>query len=301
MILAQLLSHSINSRGRDISSWLLTYPRFIHSELMTHRDFSRNAASSRAIPLKTTIQNIQANPALPVWWGSSQKGMSSGPQLEGLHLEAAKTMSEDAMNRCMHEAASAELIGLHKSITNRWLEPWMHITTLVTATDLHNFFALRAHHTAQPEFQVLAYRMLEAYMDSIPAPISDGEWHFPFNDPAYTPPGLALSTEEKLKLNTARACWTSYNKPDKTEFQMQDAYDRHDDCIKNGHWSPLEHCAQAIPLKTMYPRSNFDTNLRLSGWYQYRQDFPQNRRTEDNTDLALILINRPEWTKTAGL
>ena len=40
----------------------LTYPRYIHSEFMTHRVFSRNASSSRAIPVKRMIEQVRNNP-----------------------------------------------------------------------------------------------------------------------------------------------------------------------------------------------------------------------------------------------
>lgn len=124
MITAQILADSINSRNRRITTWLLEYPRFIHAEFMTHRDFSRDASSSRAIPLKESIRAITDHPALPVWWGSTQKGMQSGPELRGESLAYAKADSDMAMRECLLAAQRANNSGLHKSITNRWLEPW---------------------------------------------------------------------------------------------------------------------------------------------------------------------------------
>ena len=56
---AKIIADSINPQGDRIITYLLTYPHFIHSELMTHRMFSRNSASSRAIPLKKMIKMVE--------------------------------------------------------------------------------------------------------------------------------------------------------------------------------------------------------------------------------------------------
>lgn len=293
MITAKILADSINPQGRRITSWLLSYPRFIHAEFMTHRDFSRNAASSRAIPLETTIRNIQENPSLPVVWGSKQAGMQSGPELKGGFLVAAKMASDELLQEAIEYAKIADQAGLHKSITNRWLEPWSYITVVATATDHRNFFALRAHPAAQPEFQVLAYRMLERYQASVPTEKKVGEWHMPFMK------GNELfSIADQLKISVARCCWVSYNKPDK-EATLADAIIRHDESAKYGHWSPFEHCACAVTGKALNLYSNFDTENVDSGWFQYRKQFDQERKTD--IDLADILAERPNWTRTAGL
>lgn len=70
-ITAETVLCSTNSKSGDtLSTLLLRYPRFIHAELMTHRVFSRNAASSRAIPIKKLIADVEDNPARPLWWGA---------------------------------------------------------------------------------------------------------------------------------------------------------------------------------------------------------------------------------------
>jgi len=53
------------------------YPRFIHAELMTHRCFSRNARSSRAVPVQRLINEAEANPVIPWHWGKNQPGMQA--------------------------------------------------------------------------------------------------------------------------------------------------------------------------------------------------------------------------------
>lgn len=67
-ISAKIVADSVDSRSNRIITYLLTYPRFIHSELMTHRMFSRNSASSRAIPFEKMIQMIKEDPFTPIAW-----------------------------------------------------------------------------------------------------------------------------------------------------------------------------------------------------------------------------------------
>ena len=67
-ISAEIVADSIDPRGNRITSVLLTYPRFIHSELLTHRMFSRNSASSRAIPFAKMVKMVQKDPFIPIAW-----------------------------------------------------------------------------------------------------------------------------------------------------------------------------------------------------------------------------------------
>ena len=67
-ISAEIIADSINTFGDRITTYLLTYPRFIHAELMTHRMFSRNSASSRAIPFKRMLQMVEEDPFIPIAW-----------------------------------------------------------------------------------------------------------------------------------------------------------------------------------------------------------------------------------------
>ena len=71
----QIIADSVGQRSGRITTFELTYPRIIHSEFMTHRLFSRNAMSSRAVPIKTMVKLIRENMAMPVRFGSNQPGM----------------------------------------------------------------------------------------------------------------------------------------------------------------------------------------------------------------------------------
>src|SRR5208282_2522665 len=76
-ITANIIADSISSEKIRLVTIQLRYPRFIHAELMTHRVFSRNASSSRAIPVERLIEDIKRDTAMPIHWGKNQKGMQA--------------------------------------------------------------------------------------------------------------------------------------------------------------------------------------------------------------------------------
>lgn len=272
--LSKIIADSINPNRNRVTTFLLTYPRFIHSEIMTHRVFSRNAASSRAIPIEKVIEQVKNNPAMPVRWGKNGKGM----QDHGIFLNEDSIKFEEewrkAANRAIESATNLLSLGLHKQIVNRVLEPFVWMTTLVTATEWQNFFSLRLHKDAQPEFQHLAHIMLKEYLGHTPVYKNWGEWHIPFGDKISETEDHAI----KLKVATARAARTSYLTIEK-ESSIQNDCKLHDILASSGHWSPFEHSCQANLTVDKFTLSNF------RGWLQYRHTFKNENRECDLVEL----------------
>lgn len=177
---AKIIADSISPQGIRLTTMQLRYPRFIHAEFMTHRMFSRNASSSRAIPVQRMIEDLRRDPAMPVFWGSNKPGMQAGEELTDKFLEIVKADWLGAMEESITYAESMVGLGLHKQIANRILEPWSHINVVVTATDWENFYALRRHADAQPEIKALADAMWEGQQESKPVELHPGEWHLPY-------------------------------------------------------------------------------------------------------------------------
>ena len=155
---ARVLLDSESPAGVRLTTMEVRYPRFIHSELMTHRVFSRNAASSRAIPIRKMIDAVREEPALPLWWGRNQPGMQADAEIDA----PTRALAEAEWRRALQDAlahaerlASAE-INLHKQLVNRILEPFAWITVILTATEWANFFTQRTHDDAQPELRHIA-------------------------------------------------------------------------------------------------------------------------------------------------
>jgi hypothetical protein len=193
-ISAKMIAGSVSPEGIKLTTMQLRYPRFIHAELMTHRVFSRNASSSRAIPVERLIQDIINDTAMPIHWGKNQKGMQADEEC-ATTIDLSDTLWGDqygyaknhtawllARDQAIDMARAFSEAGYHKQIVNRLLEPFSHINVLVTSTEWKNWFGLRAHPDAQPEIQELARCMAIAMATGIWQPLAPGEWHLPYVD-----------------------------------------------------------------------------------------------------------------------
>ncbi len=261
---AKILADSLAPNGKRIVTFELTYPRFIHAEFMTHRMFSRNAASSRAIPFKKLLKRIQQDPVIPIHWGKNEPGMQANAEVSEETKKQCRADWLYARDLAVQQASILFVLGIHKQIVNRLLEPWMHITIIATATERDNFYALRYHPAAEPHFQALAKAMWEAEQTSTPRVLSEGEWHLPlvtWNDE------IQYDIETLKKLSVARCARVSYLNHDGTNPDIQKDIELHDRLLMNRHLSPLEH--QATPLKDSEERSG-----NLVGWEQYRKKIP---------------------------
>jgi len=179
-IKAVVLQDSITAAGSRVVTIEAEYPRFILAELNTHSAIEKNSSSSRAIPIFNMIAQLEDNKAVPVYWGKAKAGMQAGAELDKDNLSMAKDYWHSASRRAIRHAIRLSDIGLHKQTANRLLEPFQLMKTVLTATDLDNFFNLRIHPDAQPEILMLAYKMYKAIQASTPRLLKDDEWHLPY-------------------------------------------------------------------------------------------------------------------------
>lgn len=181
-ITAKVILDSISSHGIRLPSVQCRYPKVIHGEVMTHRVFSRNASSSRAIPVERLIQDVIDDPYVPAHWGRNQRGMQAYEELQGAERQAAIDEWMFALEDAVKRARNLASIGAAKQIVNRIIEPYCHINTLITSTEWANFFALRCHPMAQPEMRMLAEAIRDALAASTPKLLGQGGWHLPYFD-----------------------------------------------------------------------------------------------------------------------
>src|SRR5215469_2427261 len=244
------------------------YPRFIHSEMMTHRVFSRNAASSRAIPIKKMIAAVREEPAMPIFWGKNQSGMSAREQITDEARRLAEAEWRQALDNALKtaETLSDSTIDLHKQLVNRILEPFAWITVIINATEWSNFFTQRCHEDAQPEIQEIAKLLLAQYRASSTLPVELDGWHLPLIQPEER----SLPVEMLKQISVARCARVSYLTHDGKRDPQKDVelYEKLVEGGANGHWSPFEHVA--TPADTAGEHSG---NLR--GWIQFRETFSQ--------------------------
>jgi thymidylate synthase ThyX len=293
---AKVLADSRSPQGHRLTTLEVTFPRFVLAEFNTHRVFSRNSASSRAIPIVKQLRRVLEAPFVPLEFGSNQPGMQAGPPLEGEARLAAEEewlrardeavrqvlrlisspdtvgVDDDLLQRLgdletiiKEKAQPADWLNVHKQVANRLLEPFMWHTVIVTATEWDNFFNLRCHSDAQPEIRRAAELMHEALEGSEPVELGLGEWHLPLvRDEDRTE---VDSIEELVKVSAGRCARVSYLTHAGTRDLSADI-ELHDRLLTSGHMSPLEHPARPLSEEEL-ARSEWCGNFR--GWRQLRK------------------------------
>jgi thymidylate synthase ThyX len=286
-----ILDSIYQPRHARLTTFELEYPRFILAELNTHRMLSRNTASSRAIPAAKMQELIKTNPAQPVVWGKNQAGMQAKEQLDPEQEKYAKTTWLEAMHSAVKYSEMLNELGVHKQITNRVTEPYQMVKSVVTATEWSNFFWLRNHPDAQPEFKALAEIMYDLYRSNQPTPFRIGDWHLPYVKVSKAQnhqqvfiddeTGLELKLADAIKVSASCCAQVSYRRQDTTLEKARRIYDQLIES-KPAHASPVEH--QATPISTWdqmdtwgithQDRQGEFWSANFRGWIQYRKTIP---------------------------
>lgn len=279
----KIIEDSVNEKDERLTTFVLRYPRYIHSEVLTHRVFSRNASSSRAIPVSKIIDSVENDLVIPIHWGKNQRGMQAYEELPpNIQKKAEKVWRKLAKQAAKGARELAEL-GVHKQVTNRVLEPYSHISVVLTATEFANFFYLRYNTAAQPEIKELAKQMYRLYVDQKPRlvktfdsmnttigvddPIVTNNAHLPF----VRQEERDLPLKTALHISQARCARVSYNNHDGSENDIEKDRELAEMLAKEGHFSPFEHQALSIHHSLSKYKGNFNHNF---DWVQIRKLYP---------------------------
>lgn len=260
MMRAKVLEASINRyTGSTLWSLELKYPRYIHAEFMTHRVFSRNASSSRAIPIAKQIQAVEQHPVFPSEWGSNKPGMQAGENISRMAQTEAEGVWNLALMDAVKHANRLKDLGVHKQIVNRILEPFAYISVIVTATEWDNFFELRISELAQPEIRLLAEK-IKAAMDAFePVEADLGYVHAPY---VTQDERGSLEAETLMALSSARCARVSYLNHDGMDPDFDKDMNLANRLLRDKHASVFEH--QAFPTDSHQWVRNF------RDWFQHR-------------------------------
>ena len=273
-ISVKIVADSVSPQGVRLTTYELEYPRYIHAEVKTHRMFrfgtgtitlhedtalmddtmlSRNAQSSRAVPV---TKSLELPYVTPIIWGKNKAGMSSTEELEVPDRQLCEYYWHALVRYSKDFSDRMSKVGLHKQWANRPLEWHSNIKVIVTATEWDNFFWLRDDpDAAQPEIVDLARKMQEAMNQSMPHLLAPGEWHLPyitFFADYESPDGTAtyMVGEEIVDLETAKkvsascCAQVSYRNLNTSIEKALQIYEK----LFSGpkpHLSPVEH--QATP------------------------------------------------------
>jgi thymidylate synthase ThyX len=262
------------------------FPRFILAEMNTHRVFSRNSASSRAIPPEKLIERVREDPFIPETFNKRVKGMGVGEAID--NQEYARAWWLSARDAAVEAADGLMELDVDKSRVNRLLEPYMWHTAIISSTEWENFFALRDHHSAQPEMQRTAKLMREAIGMSEPESLEYGWWHLPLIS------GLELHQLCQARKNgmgeTAEVHFkeVSVGRVARVSFDTHENFEPVESSVQrtrmlrtSGHFSPFEHIATPASYDAWY--GNF------RGWVQMRHEIPHQdnfAKLSENVDVV---------------
>lgn len=291
----KIIARSVSEQGMPLVTTQFKYPRFIHAEFMTHREFSRNASSSRAIPVSKMIEQVRKDPAMPIHWGANQPGMQADNQVDLSTREHARRIWwEAAMEAADHAQLMADS-GLHKQVANRILEPfqWMHV--IATTSNTSNFFGLRRQKDAQPEIKLVADLWHEALEQTPVKLIKNDDWHLPYiaeadwqNAEKYLQEGRITrdmpSRAEVINLlvamSAARCARVSYLTHEGNLPTVQQDLDLYERLVgaQPLHASPTEHQATPDAIGDdgdgFIDWANREEWGNLKGWRQFRKMLP---------------------------
>lgn len=264
---ARIIADSVSPCGKRLTTMVVRIPKFVQAELNTHRMFSRNSASSRAIPIAKMIERIEKEPAMPVFWGKNQPGMQAREEIDESDKNHAQGQWWAARQSAIAHAKNLIDLGVHKQIANRLLEPWMITEVVVSATEWKNFFNQRCHPDAQPELRQAAESMREAMEAN--TPVKSVKWHLPFIDLDFdyaaiyreTGRGLEDIVNDLTLISAARCARVSYLTHEGRRDWKEDLV-LASRLMSSGHWSPFEHVAYALPV--------LERVANFVGWKQLR-------------------------------
>jgi thymidylate synthase ThyX len=287
MIEAKVICDSISKDSPRLTTFQLRYPKWIHQEFLTHRMFSRNASSSRAIPVEKNLREVDSKElrVTPSVFTSEQRGMSGGSELSKDAIARAHEIWSHAASDASYHAKRLSSAGVHKSIVNRLIEPFLHINVVCSAVERAylNFLGLRLDKAAQPEIRILAETMWREWSESKIQKLDSGQWHLPFcsdEDLFNGTPWRDLTLENLRKVSAARCARVSYlsfetNKRSTIEEDLN-LFERLAGSSPM-HLSPLEHQATPDELvddgQELYWRHGHEHG-NLHGWRQYRKIIP---------------------------
>lgn len=233
------------------------YHNFLANGITVHNCFSRNASSSRAVPVERTIQNILNDPWVPSDVYKNCKGMQGKDIVNEDDYDIFCEEWQDAAFKAIEVAHKMVDNGFHKQHINRILEPFTKIKVIVTATEWSNFFDLRLSPDADPEIQHLA-KAIKMAMDAVSSTYIYINAHGGRTLPYVNVDEMDAIDDLRIltRISAARCARVSYLNHDGSKPDILKDLALAKRLISSGHMTPFEHqCRQVCD-------TGFNYNLR---------------------------------------
>lgn len=265
-IKATIIADSMSPVGHSLrmTTFLLTYPRIIHHEVMAFKGLSKVSAETRTIPFKTMLSMAIEDPFVPIAWQKDHDGIQGYDYIindkKGKEVLLCNNHWMAGRSAAITEAERLSNIrGVTKQICNRMLEPYTWQTTLITGTDFNEIFALMKKKDAEIHMQVLATEMFQAYQDT-PKTLKMHSWHIPFGDKIPTGELLELhynrnkiarsvsiqysSIPDRVAIATATIARIADMTFDEVDYEKD--LELHNKLLEKRCLSAFEHCGRAM-------------------------------------------------------
>lgn len=299
-ITAKVLAKSVSPQGKVVCTWEVTVHRYVWAQVLTHRDLSRNAMSSRACSVPKMQEALTA---VPIHWGKHQSGMQAYSENESMiNFRGEYYTREQAWN--LGKEFSSELaMAFHeaqyaKQIVNRITEPYQMIKAVMTSTDMDNFYWLRLANDPQHEIRELSRKMKESFDAKAAKRLKKGEWHVPYvkthrhtlvagGELTYhSQDGEELTVEEAKQVSASSIAQVSYRDIDSSKDKAETVFTKLGVGTDRVHSSPFESVLTPMTDETTFETEGVTSLHKVkglmsgnsSGWIQYRHLLKNNTK-----------------------
>ncbi len=281
-----------------IVTYQIKCPVWVWYDILTHRAFSRNASSTRAIPCATIRERTLHHPGIPSTFMKAQKGMEANEPLSEDLQNKSKELFNLVLNGLVSCHSDAEQLGMSKQDANVLLLPFIQFDAIITSTDWENFFYLRNNNAAKPELHILADKMQSQYnkiimdenRDNLHAgyncwKLESDEWHMPYTNEIAN----QVDFETRQKISVAKCARVSYGTENLSKVSINKDIELHDRLLASGHYSPFEHIA--TPLVSKVKVDNFNSWLQYRAFVETPKD--QSYKPITREQALIIYFNQP--------
>jgi len=262
-ITAKVIADSINRFGNRLTTFAVTHPRILLVDILKHRELSITTVSNPRLS-----ENVKANTYFPSAVIRSESTKEVDAEIED-RFRQEWLLGASVMCGIVE---TMDKMSISKRISSRLLESFQYVTSLITASELANFFSV-ACSSPQHEMQALGFKMLAEYVNGLPDSADD---HIPFGNQM----DYGLSSEEKKLVACARCSRIGYGALDaKEDLRLAN------ELIHNKNFNPFEHVARA------HINDTFVGGYR--GWIPYRKQIQGEHVVW--IDYEKLLLTRPSF------
>jgi len=191
----------------------------------------------------------------PEKWLKNERGMQASEVIKD--QERISSYWNTSLVQSIGNHQLMELNGVSKQQANRLLEPFIMIDVLISATRWDNFLNLRIHGDAQDEMRELAEGIGRSLLTTKPEGLDWMFWHAPYIEKY----GIDYFDKLSLDCSAARCARISIKPFDENVVNGSKDIDLANRLLDDGHLSPFEHVAVAIP----------GTSANYDGWVSLRK------------------------------